>query len=244
MNTRKAKLIFIFGVPGTGKTTWIKNVILKKAKRALIIPANADDKAWHGYTKINVKRIVARVMGPGFNLRDLDMLKGQKYMKERNQLFDEFGKVFKKINGQVLLPITSHTSILWDIAIDDVVGFRNGTFVVDDFINRLPHGNLKANVKSWIASLRHRQTDIVMAAHGPDQAPPMLFNYNADYIIFRTSTSFIKVLRKGVWTKDVYNRIESVRAAVNKVAEQANPNDTSDKRHYYGLRAVVTEQPE
>lgn len=241
---RKARLIFIFGVPGTGKTTWIKKVVLKNAKRALIIPANADDIAWHGYKKINVRRVVARVMGPSFNLRDLDMLKGAKYTAERNQLFTEFGKVFKKIKGCVLLPITSHSSLLFDIAIDDVDGFKNGTFVVDDFKNRIPKNNLKANVVTWVASLRHRQIDIVLAAHGPAQAAPEMFNFNADYVIFRTSTSFIKVKRKGVWTDEVYNRMEAVRQEVNDVALKADPNNTNDPKHYFGLRAKVNEQPE
>lgn len=241
---RRGKIIFALGVPGTGKTTFVRTKIMPVHKRNLVIPANRYDKAWFGMPKINVEAIVKRLFKGTVNMRSLNELKRASKSEDRLKLYQAIGKAFQKIQGDVLLVVDSKTDILFDIAIDDVYGFKGGGLIIDDFTNRISQGKLREDVGELFASVRHRQLDIVLCAHGPALIPPRSFEYNCDIVLFKTSSSFERVRKKDVWDEETFEKVEKVRRHVNYVAGQARENDDSDERHYYGRRVVVTVEKE
>lgn len=227
--SRKAKLIVMCGVPGTGKTTFAIENLLPINRRNLIFPANRLDKAWAGYRMLNWENVLRRTAN--LSKRDVKLLERDKYRGQRDKFFTEMGNAFWRVRGTVICPASANELPVFRSALDQDDGFKKGMLFVDDFTTFCLEGKLPNDMKVLISEMRHRELDIVLAAHNPDFVPPRVFGYNPKLIIFQTSTPFKKVYDKGVWSKEQWQQAEAVRERVNRIAALGEKYD--DHRKFY-----------
>jgi len=229
MNTRIARLIVVCGVPGTGKTTFAIDHLLPLNRRNLVFPANRLDKAWEGFRMLNWENVLKRTAQ--LSKRDVKLLERDRYRDQRDRFFTEMGKAFWRIRGTVICPASVNERVVFQSALDQDDGFKKGMLFVDDFTTFCPDGKLPSDMKVLISEMRHRELDIVLAAHNPHFVPPRVFGYNPKIIIFKTSMPFKNVYDKGVWSKEQWQHAEEVRERVNRVAALGERH--GDARQFY-----------
>lgn len=242
MNYRRARLVTGFGIMGCGKTTFAINNLLPVNDRNLIFPANKLDVAYNGYRRLNWEGVFERVTK--LKLREIGLLDKEKYRAQRNDFIDAMGHVFWKIRGNVVCPITISEKVVFEAALDQAAGFKKGGMMIDDFTTLIPSGTLANNVKVTITEMRHRELDLFLFAHNPDFAPPRLFGYNPEILVWETSKPFINVFRKGAWDEDQYRTAEEVRERVNRIAALGKIHKDARQFYFENIRIEATGEGE
>lgn len=164
---------FFVGANGTRKTTNIKKAIMKplgvvggqKVVRNLILPANRDDKAWHGIPELK----------PAVTRRWND-LKG-KYERVY------FIPGINNYTGNRVVFIDRPE--IFDAVIHPDHGFKNGGLVLDDFKNYVPsQGLVKEELRKLLGGRRHRMVDLFWAAWTFQDVNAELLGFQARVFVF------------------------------------------------------------
>lgn len=212
MSKRNPELIFLIGENGTGKTTYAKH-LLKLSSRSLIIPANASDsrKSWGHVPALPVDAILKKVTG--FGPLDWELLEKDKHRDKRHALMFYFARIFRAIKGAYKIEIPNRRKILFEFIIHDELGFKNGYIHFDDFKNYCPSYNPPTAVIQFLADRRHKQLDISLAAHAPNEIPAFFYGKGPRLVLWKTGRSF-----KSAKTKiapAIYEELEKAQARIN-----------------------------
>jgi ABC-type oligopeptide transport system ATPase subunit len=190
MNKRNGELIVLIGENGTGKTTYSKH-LLKFNKRALIIPANQADSitAWADIPEIPVDGILKKVTGLG--PLDWELLNDKKNRDLKHKMFLFMFEIFQSITGAYKINIPSRRKILFEMIVHDELGFINGHLQFDDFKSYIPGlNNPPQYIVQWVGDRRMKNLDIVLAAHTPNEIPPLFFGKGPTIVLWKTGRSF------------------------------------------------------
>jgi hypothetical protein len=205
---RKARLTFLIGTNGTGKTEAMKKFLPANA-RNLVFPANNLDRAWHGYPLINPERRVIEdpYSLPGkiknktvYRLPNLNTLKGTHVVNTVDLDEDQIIEMFA---------VTTHP----------INGFRKGGLYIDDYKGMLKsHGVLPSHFKRLMNNMRHMELDVFMATHGMNEVNFQFYMHNPTFYIFRSDSP------PGKKVQMQYNRYAELMEVFNRVQREAKNN--------------------
>lgn len=176
---RAAEFVVVVGRPRAGKTTWIKERLLRAQQRrvqaghrfrACVLPANRDDSAWAGYKELTGRLEMGK--DPNHPKRSIPVWRF-------NERLDYDGVRVLHVDG---------SKVKAPALLDRYTGIRDAMLVIDDFKNVEPSkGDLSEYVLAWLSSRRHRMHDVFIACHAWSDINVDLWAKGPRLIIFPTS---------------------------------------------------------
>lgn len=176
---RAAEFVVIVGRPRAGKTTWIKERLLRMEQkrraaglpfRACVLPANRDDKAWQGYPELTGRVVMGA--DPNHPTKKIPVWSFNEPLK---------------YDGTKVLHVEG-SKIKAPALLNRYTGIRDCALVIDDFKNVEPSkGELSEHVLAWLSSRRHRMHDVFIACHAWSDINVDLWAKGPRLLIFPTS---------------------------------------------------------
>lgn len=203
--------LVVVGRPRCGKSTWVREEVLKDEPRALIVPANRHDA---GVTWANVPELAVKAS------REPDDLDP----KGKDQLV-VYAPDMDGFTGHRLLHVTEDVRRFTAVH-HPRLGFRSGTLVMDDCKNYIKsNAELPSSVATMVRSRGHLELDIVCIVHSLDEINRQLIGYGCHIVVFATDLPPGDALRSKVRNMDELDRV------IDRVNRRAAAGD----KHYHEL---------
>ncbi len=197
----------LVGVNGTGKSHFIRQILLAHFQRVLVVPSSVYDlqKSWGGFhvIKPSVKQVFNR-----------------KNPKKPNVVW--FVPGLDRINRPTVLDLSElRTSNEVKEVVESITsnmgdGFENGYLVIDDLKNNVPSsGDLPFMFKQMLISRRQRKVHLAFAVHSISQVNPALLDYGPQFILFKTDRAPSDEVLKKFNNPEIF---EQCRLHVNEMA--------------------------
>lgn len=201
----------VVGRPRCGKSTWVREEVLRDEERALIIPANRMDasETWQGLPELSVKAD-----------REPDELDP----KGKDQLV-VYAPEMHTFKGHHLLHVYEDVR-RFQAVYHPRLGMRKGTLILDDMKNYVKsNAELPNAVASLFRSRGHLMLDIVSIVHSFDEVNRQLIGYGSQLVVFATD------LPPGDAFRSKIRNMEALEVVIERVNRRAAAGD----KHYHEM---------
>ncbi len=201
----------VVGRPRCGKSTWVREEVVRDEPRALIVPANRHDasETWQGVEELEVEG--------GWQPDPLDSKGKGQFMVKAPQM--------RTFRGTRLLHVAEDTR-RFGAVLHPTEGMVNGTLVLDDMKNYIKsNAELPSNVATLFRSRGHLMLDIVCIVHSFDEINRQLIGYGCQLVVFATDLPPGDAFRAKVRNMD----------GLDQVIERVNRRAAAGDSHYHEL---------
>ena len=219
MAERKAILIVMIGMPGTGKSYSMKQ-LAQINKRNLFLPSNAMDDM---FTKGDWP-----MMMPEFGWADNPDTENGKPRIKRWDL-----KGMNEFTGNRVLDLSAFRgdrdrSSFLDSISNTRSCFLNGGLFIDDFKSYIPaRGLLSYPVATLFRERRHRMVDIFLACHDWNEINAEIISMGAEFLVKATKTK-----PRGAALEKIYNSDE-LMDVIDRVNRKSRETHIDPLNQYY-----------